>query len=481
MDTIALLSHGTPEAVVAYRSGIPVTALQFLHDAECLARALPAGEHVLNVCADRYRFTVGLAACLITGRVSLLPSTHTPEVIGQLAGFAPDAFCLTDAPDCDIALPQYYYSEMPEHAEAGPTAGPGAGPGAGLASLAGGAGSAGAGLAEDATWCVPEIPVTQLAAIVFTSGSTGTPLPYRKTWGRLARCVRDGAPRLGLLDGRSHALVGTVPAQHMYGFESTVLLALQSGNAFAAERPFYPADVAAAMAAVPQPRALITTPVHLRALLTAAVQLPPVDLVVSATAPLGQDLAREVEAKFHTTLLEIYGSTETGQIAMRRAAQAAAWRLWPGVRLKVTDGEVLAHGGHVEQLTPMCDVIELIDDEEFLLHGRTADLVNVAGKRSSFGYLNAQLNAIPGVIDGVFFLRDGATGSTGVARLGAVVVAPTLSVAALTEQLRQRIDPVFLPRPLIMVERLPRNATGKLPQRALQRLAGVHLQTNEQP
>jgi acyl-coenzyme A synthetase/AMP-(fatty) acid ligase len=232
---------------------------------------------------------------------------------------------------------------------------------------------------------------------------------------------------------------------------------------------------------VPQPRALITTPVHLRALLASAVELPPLDLIVSATAPLGQGLAREVEAKFHTTLLEIYGSTETGQIAMRRTAQAAAWRLWPGVRLKIAGDQVFAHGGHVEQSTPMCDVIELIDEEEFLLHGRTADLVNVAGKRSSFDYLNAQLNAIPGVIDGVFFLRDGATGPTGVTRLGAVVVAPTLSAAALTEHLRRRIDAVFLPRPLIMVERLPRNATGKLPQQVLQRLASDHLQANESP
>jgi acyl-coenzyme A synthetase/AMP-(fatty) acid ligase len=108
-------------------------------------------------------------------------------------------------------------------------------------------------------------------------------------------------------------------------------------------------------------------------------------------------------------------------------------------------------------------------------------MVNVAGKRSSFGYLNAQLNAIPGVTDGVFFLRDGTTGSTGVARLGAVVVAPTLSVAALTEHLRQRIDPVFLPRPLIILERLPRNATGKLPQHELQHLANRHMQASESP
>src|SRR3984885_1914154 len=387
MDTIPLLSHSTPTAVIAYRAGAPITAQRFLSDVHTLAQCLPAGSHVLNVCADRYRFTVGLGACLISGRVSLLPSTHTPEVIGQLAGFAPDAFCLTDDPQCDIDLPRVQFP----------------------ASLP----------AADAAWVVPEIPITQLAAIVFTSGSTGTPLPYKKTWGRLARCVKDGAPRLGLLDGRSHTVIGTVPAQHMYGFESTVLLALLSGNAFAAERPFYPADIATALGAVPQPRALVTTPVHLRTLLASAVDLPPLDLIVSATAPLGQDLAREVEGRFHVTLMEIYGSTETGQIAMRRTAESAAWRLWPDVRLKVSNGRVFAHGGHVEQLTQMQDLIEIIGGDEFLLRGRTADLVNVAGKRSSFGYLNAQLNAVPGVTDGAFFLCDGASGSTRGERLGA--------------------------------------------------------------
>jgi acyl-coenzyme A synthetase/AMP-(fatty) acid ligase len=448
MDTIALLSHSSPVGVIAYRGGVAVTAGQFLADARHLARRLPDSRHVLNVCADRYHFTVGLAACLMSQRVSLLPSTHTPQVIAQLAAFAPDAFCLTDDPRCDIDLPQIQYADQ----------------------FAGGA-AAGANAVAPASFSVPRIPISQLAAIVFTSGSTGTPIPYKKTWGLLARCIQSGAPLLGLADGRSHAIVGTVPGQHMYGFESTVLLALLSGNAFCAERPFYPADVAAAVKAVPRPRALVTTPIHLRTLLTSEVDFPPVDLVVSATAPLSQELAREVEDKYRTALLEIYGSTETGQIAIRRTAETAVWRLWPGVRLSVANGQVFAQGGHIEQLTPMCDVIEITGDGEFLLHGRTADLVNVAGKRSSFGYLNTQLNAIPGVIDGAFFLPEGATGSTGVSRLAAVVVAPGLSAAALTEQLRQRIDPVFLPRPLLIVANLPRNGTGKLPQQALQVLA----------
>jgi acyl-coenzyme A synthetase/AMP-(fatty) acid ligase len=450
-DTIALLSHTSPTAIVAYRSGVAVTAQQFLDEAKQVAERLPEGKHVLNVCADRYQFAVGLAACLISERVSLLPSTHTPQVIAQLAAFAPDAFCLTDDRRCDIGLARVYYPDLTRPAYPAATS----------------------------PFDVPRIAASQLAAIVFTSGSTGTPVPYKKTWGLLSRCVQDGAPRLGLADGRSHVLVGTVPGQHMYGFESTVLLALLSGNALTAERPFYPADVAAAVRGVPQPRVLVTTPIHLRTLLTSEIEFPPVDLVMSATAPLSRELAREVEERYRAPLLEIYGSTETGQIAMRRTAETAAWRLWPGVRLHISNDQVFAQGGHVEQLTPLCDVIEITGDDEFLLHGRTADLVNVAGKRSSFGYLNAQLNAIPGVIDGAFFLREEMTGSTGVTRLGAVVVAPGLTAAALTEQLRQLIDPVFLPRPLLIVDELPRNATGKLPQQALRGFADEQLRISE--
>jgi acyl-coenzyme A synthetase/AMP-(fatty) acid ligase len=193
---------------------------------------------------------------------------------------------------------------------------------------------------------------------------------------------------------------------------------------------------------------------------------------------LSRDLAREAERRFQADLQEIYGSTETGQIATRRTAQTALWQLWPDVQLSENVDGVYAYGGHVEQRTRLCDVIEIADEQTFLLHGRTADLVNIAGKRSSFAYLNHQLNAIPGVLDGVFFLRDeDAAATTGVTRLAAAAVAPTWASAALTERLRQCIDPVFLPRPLVIVDRLPRNATGKLPQQALQALVKKHART----
>ncbi len=445
MDVTSLLSHPAADSIVAYRGGRPLRVAQFLDDAQRLADSLPPGRHVLNACADRYRFAVGLAASLMTGRVSLLPSTHTPEVIRHLVQFAPDAFCLTDDEGCSIDLPRVRYPVAP--------------------------GLPDSEVRPGAANRVPQISDDQLAAVVFTSGSTGTPLPYRKTWGRLAACVRAEAGELAIAGSGRFTLIGTVPPQHMYGFESTVLVALQSANAFTAERPFYPADIVKALNEAPRPRALITTPVHLRTLLAAGLAWPALDLIVSATAPLSSELAREAERRSGAPLLEIYGSTETGQIAIRRTSESEAFRLFPGVMLRADNGQTYAHGGHVEQMTPMCDVIELCGEREFTLHGRTADLVNVAGKRSSFGYLNAQLNAIPGVQDGAFFLRErDHGGATGIARLAAAAVAPGLSVASLLESLRERVDPVFLPRPLLLVSRLPRNATGKLPHQALEAL-----------
>jgi acyl-coenzyme A synthetase/AMP-(fatty) acid ligase len=204
------------------------------------------------------------------------------------------------------------------------------------------------------------------------------------------------------------------------------------------------------------------------------VQLPAVDLIVSATAPLPQELAREAEQRFQAPLLEIYGSTESGQLATRRTARDEEWRLWPGVCLTLEEGRAWARGGHLEQPTPMCDELEPIDAERFLLGGRLADLVNIAGKRSSLSYLTHQLNSIPGVEDGVFFFPEKPHPSqAGVARVAAAVVAPRLDAACLTEALRQRIDPVFLPRPLLFVASLPRNSTGKLPREALRALVAT--------
>lgn len=441
MPTFPLITHERADSVIAWRDGCPVTAAQFLSDVMQLSSQLPSGGHMLNTCNDRYRFTVGLAAALVSNKVSLLPSTQTPEMIRQLLQFAPDTFCLTDSKDCQVALPQVQFPTLEAAADV-----------------------------EQQPYNVPHIDGSQLVAYVFTSGSTGAPVPHRKTWAALVRNVQSEAELCGLNDGRQHAVIGTVPPQHMYGFESTVLIVMQSANALVAGQFFYPADICRMIDTSPRPRALVSTPVHMRSVISAGLEIPPVDLVISATAPLSLSLAQEVEQCFQAPLLEIYGCTETGQIALRNSTKTQEWQLFSGVRFTLQGDVTWASGGHVEQPTPMNDVIEMVAEDRFLLHGRTADLVNIAGKRNSLAYLNLQLNAIPGVRDGAFLMPDDVS-VDGVTRLTAFVVAPELTPAAIMKALRERIDPVFLPRPLIFVDALPRNATGKLPREALKELA----------
>lgn len=450
----ALSRWQDPASVVAFTPDGTISAAQFHADvcrlAEQLSASFPTQRHILNVCSDRYRFIVGLAASLVADKISLLPASQTAETARQLRAIAPDLFCLHDEGETAFELP-------PD-----------------ILRLAYPATVAVDGALDD--FCFPEIPAERVAAYVFTSGSTGLPVPHRKTWGALVRNAAAAVTQLDIGD-RPHAIVATVPPQHMYGFESTVLLNLLGHCPVWSGRPFYPADIAQALAAMPHPRMLVTTPFHLRALLDSGIALPAVDRILSATAPLPLELAQRAEQQLGAPVVEIYGCTETGQIASRQVTASPAWQLMAGIALSEEDSAFIASGGHIEGRIPLGDVLELQADGRFLLLGRQSDLINIAGKRTSLAYLNQQLLAIDGVEDGSFFMPndDDANRTASIARLCAIVVAPQLSPKQLQDALRQRVDSVFMPRPLLFVEQLPRNATGKLPRNSLAALVRQHL------
>jgi len=434
---VPLVAPRPAAEALAWSGGARVSVREFLADVAALAARLPGRAQVVNLCADRYRFTVGFAAALVRGQVSLLPPSRAPEFLLRLAEQYPDVYCLADEAVDWCPLEVVHYPERLDPLPGEPPA--------------------------------PVLPAAQVAAIVFTSGTTGAPTPHVKLWGALARGAVAEAQALGLDRVPGAALVGTVPPQHMYGFESTVLLALQNRLALHGGRPFYPRDVRAALEGVPAPRVLVTAPVHLRALELDGTGLPPLALVISATAPLAVEAAASAEARYGAPVREIFGFTEAGMVASRRTTDGPAWRLLPGVELRAEGDALWAEGGHVPQPARFTDVVEVIDRDRFVVSGRTADLVNIAGKRASLAGLNAELLAIPGVVDGAFFLPE--SGGAGVTRLAALVVAPGLDARRLLAELRRRVDPAFLPRPLRLVERLPRNATGKLSLESLRALA----------
>jgi len=424
---LIITGHGMDD-VIAWRPEGSVEVRTFLGQAQTLASQLPDGAWLVNQCEDRYHFAVGFVAGLLRQKVSLQPSSQSAETLKFIALHYPGAFLLNDGFVEAACSPRF---EAPVLSE------------------------------------IPRVPENQVAAILFTSGSTGTPRAHPRNFGQLALSARSEAQGLGLL-GRQQSIVGTVPPQHSYGFESTFLLALYGGCRFWSGQPFYPQDIVAALARVPAPRMLVTTPFHLAALMGSGLELPPLSLVLSATAPLSEALARQVEARAQAPVFEIYGSTETSALAARRTTEGPVWTLLPGVALVQEEHETMACEGHVPSRVAIADLVELTGERQFVLNGRQADQVNIAGKRTSLAYLNHQVSQIEGVQDAVFFMPE--TGAKHVSRLTAFVVAPGMDKNTLMAAMRWRLDPVFLPRPLIYLDALPRNQLGKLPLSELQRL-----------
>lgn len=432
-ESLPLLRGYAPDAPLLHAPGGARSQAQFLGAAAALAQRLPNAAHVLNLCEDRGAFLHAFAAACWRGQTSLLPQSRVAGAVREIAAMFPGCYALTDAAFDDVGVPQF---------------------------------RVGAGDLDAPPWpgAVPQVPAAHAAAIVFTSGSTGGPQPHVKSWRNLFVTAGLCAERF-LGDAASgHAIVATVPPQHMYGLETSVMLALAGGCATHAARPFFPEDVRAALAAVPAPRVLVTTPVHLKAIAAAKLAYPPVARVISATAPLAPALAALAEGALGASVHEIYGCTEAGSMCTRRTLDGDRWQPYPGMKLRHHEGMTHVTGPHLDAAVATPDVIEAHDDGTITLLGRSADMIKVAGKRASLVQLTGRLLSITGVEDGVVFMPgDGA----GQARTAALVVAPGLTEQQVLRALAELVDPVFLPRPLRRVDRLPRNALGKLPRAEL--------------
>ncbi|MEP7068234.1 MAG: AMP-binding protein [Usitatibacter sp.] len=443
MTLLALASHRAGDAVLIGPAGT-LDAASFFGQAARLARALPTARHVVNLCETRHGFMLGYAAALMRGQVSLLPPGRSRADWEALLGRYPASYVLAEKPIAGVDA--FALGPSLEEGAEGP-------------------------------FEIPRVDSAAVAAILFTSGSTGEPAAHAKSWGQLCAGARIFAAALGWAARPAQAIVGSVPPQHMFGFESTVMLPWQAGVPVHASDPLLAADLESALRDCDRPAWWMTTAMSMRAALRAA-PLPGLEGVVASTMSLPADLARAAEAAWRVPVIELYGSTETGALATRRTASETAWTPMQGVALGAhgagEEQRFRAEGPHIETAVVLGDLLDLAPDGRFHWLGRTADLVKVGGKRASLSTLNLALTRIPGVDDGVFAFppqtRAAGDESHPARRLAAFYVSETLAPVEVLAALRERVDPAFMPRPIHRVERLPRNANGKLQQAALAEL-----------
>lgn len=416
--------------IIAWRQGAPISQSEFLADVLHTAGSLPAGEFMINLCADRYNFLVAFAATVVCGKTCLFPNSTAPAALAQIAEGYSGASALYDRCVPSLGIPAMWVNCWDHRAPDLDT--------------------------------VPSVPLDRTVVHAFTSGSTGTPQMTAKTWGALVAGAKELERRAPVPLAQNRSIVATVPPGHSYGMETTIIPALLSGAAIECGQPLFAADVGTALDRVPRPRCLVTTPIHLRALVSSSVIFPAVDLVMCATAPLPIELARRAEARFGARILEIYGCTESGWIASRWTTDGVGWTLRDDMQLtRAGEGHAIT-AQFLAAPVPLADIIEQVSDNTFTVIGRSADMVNIGGKRASLSGLTHLLTGIDGVEDGVVLMPEGDDSGV-VGRPIAVVVAPGLSRDKVRLAFRECVDPVFVPRHVIKVDALPRNETGKLP------------------
>jgi acyl-coenzyme A synthetase/AMP-(fatty) acid ligase len=422
-------SRGRGEIICHRGATGPVTVGAFLDQASALAARLPEAGYAVNLCADRYYALLGFVAAVLRGHPTLLGGGPgaAPAFLDMAAANYPGAYAMLDQDRPGTALPICRVD-----APADGTA---------------------------VAW--PALPPDRVAAIAFTSGSTGRPTAHIKPWGALVTHAESAAERFQLRDGPVASVVATVPPQHMYGFETTMMLPLQAAVAIHSGATFFPSDVRDALESVPERRILVTTPLHLRALLADGRPMPRLEAVISATAPLPRETAEAVERDWGTPMLEIYGASEAGSMASRRTVEGDRWLPYSGLQLRPGVATVPGIGD-----VALSDALEFDADGRFRLMGRLSDLVKLGGKRASLAELNRALAGVQGVVDGVFVAPEDLD-SNPTSRLTAYVVAPGRSADDILGALRGRVDPAFLPRRMILVDALPRDGLGKLPKQAL--------------
>lgn len=431
MNARPLIAGYTRDAVLGMHDGRVLVAGKFIAAAQALAGRLPEGESGLLLCHDRLAFALGLVAMLLRRSTALLPPSQAAHAIDRIVRVRAPSFALVDRTGLAAGVPEIFVDPW---APAVPT--------------------------DD----VPSIAGGHVAVVVYTSGTTGDPQPHAKTWSSLARGAAGLGERIAFRPG--DAIVGAVPPQHMWGLEATVMLPLQAGGIVHAGIPLLPHDIVAALAQVPGRRWLVLTPLHIRSCVQSNVQLPPLAGVLTATSALERDEAERFERATGAPTIEIYGSTETGVIGTRRPALGSAFTPLPGLSVESQADGLLLRGAQLDEDIRLRDRALVAADGRFTLAGRDADLVKVGGKRASFAMLNQELLAIDGVVDGAYVVleTDGLT-----PRLAALAVAPKLDTARILTALRERVDAVFLPRPLCLVDAMPRDALGKMPVDALRR------------
>ncbi|HEB88042.1 MAG TPA: hypothetical protein ENI85_00580 [Deltaproteobacteria bacterium] len=469
MTAFELLGDHDPDTIVAFGDAGTKTAADLLSDAARISRALPPafdGSQVLLVFEkDRYAMAAAFLAALDRGHAVALPPNGRRDSVLAVHERPETAIVLHDTEaGFPLRVPDLLELDG-ERAERMLRSGESA---------------------EEPSLVMPIVPREGVIATVYTSGTTGPMTPCRKTSAELLGEAEGLARTFDVVPG--DRIVGAVAPGHIYGLLFTILLPLMRGASFSRETPHHASAVAHCVG-THRASILVSVPVQLRAFgALAGRSLAQLRRVFSSTGPLPDSVARDFHERHGLAVTEIFGSTETGGIAwrMRFAGDPEPWQPFPGVQVSVGETGRLRVDSpflHPELTRPFetGDLIEPAPDGGFIHLGRADGIVKIGGRRVRIQEVEDGIRKCSGVEDAAV-LAVPAPAGRGHRLLAAIVPVPDPKGAAEAEGallsdvkavLLEKFEPTCLPRRMVCVDALPKEANGKVPRERLLRLFGM--------
>ncbi len=251
-------------------------------------------------------------------------------------------------------------------------------------------------------------------ALFFTSGTTGVPTGAIKNRenieGELDALKAIFAPE------NFERIIVTVPFIHIYGFLSGLMLPRRLGCELLLKEEYYPQELT--LLHEDKKSLVVTSPVYIKALLRLKREHDLNNVTfLSSTGLLTEDEVERFEKQYNTRIIQLFGSTETGGVAIKRGTNPY-WEPLHGVSVTknhesrmVVDSPYLSSHLFEEKITLMkrpyttTDIIEL-EGRKFKLLGRANEIIKVSGKRISIVELENIIENDLGVTDALITIKS---------------------------------------------------------------------------
>ena len=258
---------------------------------------------------------------------------------------------------------------------------------------------------------------TSAYALFFTSGTTGLPTGAIKNRENIEGELK--ALQAIFEIEKFERVIVTVPFVHIYGFLSGLMLPRRLGCEVVLKEEYYPQEL---ITLHEQKKSLVvTSPVYIKALLRLKREHDLNNVVfLSSTGLLLEEEVERFEKQYNTRLIQLFGSTETGGIAIKRGVNPY-WEPLQDVLITknyesrmVVDSPYLSTHLFQEKITLMprpyttSDIID-IEDRRFKLLGRANEIIKVSGKRISIVELENLIENKLGTADVLISIQQDST------------------------------------------------------------------------